>query len=49
VSGIQELKEEFEAKGVKIGNSRVDERDGRKQQAFLSSLQMDSATTFIKR
>ena len=35
VSGIQELKEEFEAKGVKIGNWRVDERDGQKFQVFF--------------
>ena len=35
VSGIQELKEEFEAKGVKIGNWRVDERNGQKLQVFF--------------
>ena len=35
VSHIQDLKEELEAKGVKIGNWRVDERDGREYQVFF--------------
>lgn len=35
VSGIHELKEEFESNGVEIGNWRVDERDGRKLQVFF--------------
>ena len=35
VSGIRELKEELESNGVKIGNWRVDERDGQKLQVFF--------------
>ena len=35
VSNINELKEEFESKGVRIGNWRVDERDGRKFRVFF--------------
>jgi catechol 2,3-dioxygenase-like lactoylglutathione lyase family enzyme len=35
VSRIAELKEEFESKGVNIGNWRVDERDGKKLQVFF--------------
>ena len=35
VSGISLLKEELEANGVKIGNWRIDERDGKKLQVFF--------------
>ena len=35
VSDIHAVKEELEAKGVKIGNWRVDERDGQKLQVFF--------------
>lgn len=35
VSGIHELKDELEANGVKIGNWRVDERDGQSLQVFF--------------
>jgi catechol 2,3-dioxygenase-like lactoylglutathione lyase family enzyme len=35
VSNIHALKEEFESTGVRIGNWRVDERDGQKQQVFF--------------
>lgn len=35
VSGIHNLKEEFEANGVKVGNWRVDERNGQKLQVFF--------------
>ena len=35
VSGIHELKEELESNGVKIGNWRVDERDGQRLQVFF--------------
>ena len=35
VSNILGIKEEFESKGVKIGNWRVDERDGQKYQVFF--------------
>lgn len=35
VSGIETLKGEFEARGVKVGNWRVDERDGKKLQVFF--------------
>ena len=35
VSNIRGLKEEFERKGAKIGNWRVDERDGQKHQVFF--------------
>lgn len=35
VSGIERLKGEFEARGVKVGNWRVDERDGKKLQVFF--------------
>ncbi len=36
VSGIHEIKKEMESAGVNIGNSRVDERDGRKFQVFFA-------------
>ena len=35
VSNIRGLKDELESKGAKIGNWRVDERDGRKYQVFF--------------
>src|SRR5260221_13726175 len=35
VSDIQGIKEELESKGVKIGNWRVDEKDGQKLQVFF--------------
>jgi catechol 2,3-dioxygenase-like lactoylglutathione lyase family enzyme len=35
VTGIGDMKNELEAKGVKIGNWRVDERDGRRFQVFF--------------
>lgn len=35
VSNIHAVKEELEAKGVKIGNWRIDERDGQKLQVFF--------------
>ena len=35
VSGIQALREEFEAQGVSIGNWRIDERDGKRFQVFF--------------
>mgnify|MGYP003337838477 CR=1 FL=1 len=35
VSRIQHVKEELEAKGVEIGNWRIDERDGQKLQVFF--------------
>jgi catechol 2,3-dioxygenase-like lactoylglutathione lyase family enzyme len=35
VSNIGGMKEEFEAKGVKVGNWRVDERDGKRFQVFF--------------
>ena len=35
VSDIHRVKEELEAKGVEIGNWRVDERDGHKFQVFF--------------
>ncbi len=35
VSNIQGIKSELEAKGVEIGNWRVDERDGKKFQVFF--------------
>lgn len=35
VSNIHELKDEFESRGIKISNWRVDERDGKKQQVFF--------------
>ena len=35
VADIHRAKEELEAKGVKIGNWRVDERDGKKLQVFF--------------
>jgi hypothetical protein len=35
VSNIRGLKAEFEAKGAKIGNWRVDEREGQKYQVFF--------------
>ena len=35
VSNIQGIKDELAAKGVKIGNWRIDERDGTKFQVFF--------------
>ena len=35
VSDIRGLKDEFQAKGTKIGDLRVDERDGQKYQVFF--------------
>jgi catechol 2,3-dioxygenase-like lactoylglutathione lyase family enzyme len=35
VSRIHELKTELESKGVKIGNWRIDERDGKQLQVFF--------------
>ena len=35
VSDIQGIKEELESQGVKIGNWRVDEKDGQKLQVFF--------------
>lgn len=35
VSGIEAMKAELEAKGVEIGNWRVDERDGQKFRVFF--------------
>ena len=35
VSNIKRMKEELESKGVRIGNWRVDERDGKKFQVFF--------------
>ena len=35
VSGIYELRKELESNGVKIGNWRLDERDGHKLQVFF--------------
>jgi len=35
VSNIRGIKDELEAKGAKIGNWRVDERDGQKYQVFF--------------
>jgi catechol 2,3-dioxygenase-like lactoylglutathione lyase family enzyme len=35
VSNIRAMKDELEAKGVKIGNWRVDEREGKKYQVFF--------------
>lgn len=35
VSGLETLKGEFEARGVKVGNWRVDERDSKKLQVFF--------------
>lgn len=35
VSEIHELKNEFESKGIKIGNWRIDERDGKQFQVFF--------------
>jgi catechol 2,3-dioxygenase-like lactoylglutathione lyase family enzyme len=35
VSNIHALKDEFESTGVRIGNWRVDERDGQKLQVFF--------------
>ena len=35
VSGIHELKKEFEYNGVKIGNLQVDDRDGQELQVFF--------------
>ena len=35
VSGIKQIREEFESKGVKVGDWRVDEREGQKFQVFF--------------
>lgn len=35
VSNIRGIKDELEAKGVNVGNSRIDERDGKKFQVFF--------------
>ena len=35
VSNIRGIRDELQAKGVKIGNWRVDERDGQKYQVFF--------------
>jgi catechol 2,3-dioxygenase-like lactoylglutathione lyase family enzyme len=35
VSGIHELRQEFESKGVNPGNWRIDEREGKKFQVFF--------------
>ena len=35
VSDIEGMKEELESKGIKIGNSRIDERDGQKFEVFF--------------
>jgi catechol 2,3-dioxygenase-like lactoylglutathione lyase family enzyme len=35
VSDIYSLKNEFESKGIKIGNWRIDENDGKKFQVFF--------------
>jgi catechol 2,3-dioxygenase-like lactoylglutathione lyase family enzyme len=35
VTNLQQLKAEFESGGLNVGNSRVDERDGRKYQVFF--------------
>lgn len=35
VSNIGGMKDEFEARGVKVGNWRVDERDGKRFQVFF--------------
>ncbi len=35
VTNIQGMKEEFESRGVGIGNWRIDERDGQKLQVFF--------------
>lgn len=35
VTGIEDLRNELEAKGVKTGNWRVDERDGHRFQVFF--------------
>jgi catechol 2,3-dioxygenase-like lactoylglutathione lyase family enzyme len=35
VSNIQAIREELESKGAKIGNWRVDEREGQKYQVFF--------------
>ncbi|NNF04541.1 MAG: VOC family protein [Rhodothermales bacterium] len=35
VANVGALKEEFESRGVTVGNWRVDERDGRKFQVFF--------------
>jgi len=35
VSGIAPLKQELESKGVNVGDSRVDERDGKRLQVFF--------------
>ena len=36
VHRIRDIKEELEAKGVEIGNWRIDERDGQKLQVFFA-------------
>ena len=35
VTGIAQLRQEFEATGVQIGNWRVDQRDGNRLQVFF--------------
>jgi len=35
VTNIQKIMEELTANGAKVGNSRVDERNGKKQQVFF--------------
>jgi catechol 2,3-dioxygenase-like lactoylglutathione lyase family enzyme len=35
VTNIQAIKDEMESTGAKVGNSRVDERDGKKLQVFF--------------
>ena len=41
VSMIHELKDEFELKGVKIGNWRIDERDGKKPRRGRSEVRSE--------
>lgn len=35
VSNIEALKKEFESRGIKTGNSRIDERDGKQLKVFF--------------
>ena len=35
VSGLEQLKVEFETKGINVGDPRIDERDGKKFQVFF--------------
>jgi catechol 2,3-dioxygenase-like lactoylglutathione lyase family enzyme len=35
VTNIQKIQEELESNGAKVGNARVDERDGKKLQVFF--------------